>query len=246
MRGRFRSTCRTRAPRYRRRAAPRLARSPARTGARRRKARSPQAARSVWRPWPGFAAPHRARWRRRSRRALRRRLCGERTKISPAPERAPIHPAPAAGRTGPSRRWRRTGTRRRDGAWPIRYRPSGRAKVRNRRTGVRRWLRRERSSARKRHPYDFYPVEFSIGSGCAVILGPGSPLSSPVRNSSGGAFWRLACQITRQKRVRAALCTMRDSARSATARNGGIVYINQLSVILTVVHKAHLDWTLHP
>ncbi len=45
-----------------------------------------------------------------------------------------------------------TGTTRPAAAQPDRHRPSGPARVRNRRTGVRRWWRPERSDAQKKHP----------------------------------------------------------------------------------------------
>src|ERR1700690_326192 len=145
------------------------------------KARSAQTPQSVWRFWLGFATPRRSRLRRRSTRASRRKLFGERGRISIAPDRSSIRPGPAAGQTATSRRWHTTGTRRRGAARPNRYRLSGQAAVRNHRTEVRRWLRRERSSARKKHPYEFFPLGFLNLFRAAVILCPGSLMSSSVR-----------------------------------------------------------------
>src|SRR5450756_657485 len=114
------------------------------------KARSAQTPQSVWCFLLGFATPPRSRLRRRSTRALRRKLYGERWRISTAPDRSSIRPDPAAGQTATSRHWHTTGTTRRGAVRPNRYRLSGQAAVRNHRTEVRRWLRRERSSARKK------------------------------------------------------------------------------------------------
>src|ERR1700690_172643 len=145
------------------------------------KARSAQTPQAGWRFWLGFATPPRSRSRRRSKQASKRKLCGERWRISTAPDRSSIRPEPAAGQTATSRRWHTTGTRRRGAARPNRYRLSGQAAVRNHRTEVRRWLRRERSSARKKHPYEFSPLGFLNLFRAAVILCPGSLMSSSVR-----------------------------------------------------------------
>src|ERR1039457_1334724 len=145
------------------------------------KARSAQTPQSFWCFSLGFATPPRSRLRRRSTRALRRKLCGERWRISTAPDRLSSRPDPAAGQTATSRRWHTTGTTRRGAVRPNRYRLSGQAAVRNHRTEVRRWLRRERSSARKKHPYEFFPLGFLNLFRAAVILCPGSLMSSSVR-----------------------------------------------------------------
>ena len=214
---------------------------------------SAQAPQSVWRFWSGFATPPRSRLRRRSTPASRRKLCGERWQISPAPDRSSIRRDPAAGQTATSRRWHTTGTRRRGAARPDRHRLSGQATVRNHRTGVRRWLRRERSSARKKHPYEFFPLWFlnlfpgrghSMSGEPNVISRPGCfrpepTLAVPGRLAFVADIWGrirrvfLASQALNNK-GEPGRCTGR-TGDSKIEEIGGFIYINQPSVTLTVL-----------